>query len=172
MSILLTGATGFLGSFISNNDNYDIRCVVRENNSHKFKSIFTITNLDGQTKWEGAFSQVETVIHLAGLAHSNSFSSEDYHTVNVDGTLNLASQAASAGVKRFVFVSSIGVNGTCTQNEPYSFDSPELPHNVYAQSKYNAEVGLKMIAKETGLEVVIVRPTLVYGPNARVILVY
>lgn len=166
MSILLTGTTGFVGSFISKNDNYHIRCVVRKNDSHKFKSIFTITNLDGQTKWDGAFSQIETVIHLAGLAHSNSFSFEDYHTVNVDGTLNLASQAASAGVKRFVFVSSIGVNGALTQDEPYRSDSPELPHNDYAQSKYDAEISLKKIAASTGLEVVIIRPTLVYGPNA------
>ncbi|WP_278182915.1 NAD-dependent epimerase/dehydratase family protein [Vibrio misgurnus] len=166
MSILLTGATGFVGSFISNNGSNDIRCVIRDNDRHKFKSIFTITNLDRKTKWQGAFSEVESVIHLAGLAHFNTFTSEEYHTVNVDGTLNLAYQAASAGVKRFVFVSSIGVNGTSTQNESYRFDSPECPHNAYAKSKHDAELGLRKISIETGLEVVIVRPTLVYGPEA------
>ncbi|MCE9852579.1 NAD-dependent epimerase/dehydratase family protein [Shewanella chilikensis] len=166
MTILLTGASGFVGSYVLKNDDYDIRCVVRKKKPNKFKSTFEVTNIDGETIWDGAFSQVDTVIHLAGLAHSKSLPSEAYQKVNVDGTLNLALQAANAGVKRFVFVSSIGVNGISTQNKAFKFDSPEMPHNAYARSKYDAEVGLKKIALDTGLEIVIVRPTLVYGPDA------
>ncbi|WP_140260454.1 NAD-dependent epimerase/dehydratase family protein, partial [Vibrio parahaemolyticus] len=87
-------------------------------------------------------------------------------TVNVDATLQLANSAVKSGVKRFVFVSSIGVNGGGSQLEPFSPSSPPNPHSDYAKSKLACEIGLNEIAKQTGLEVVIVRPTLVYGPNA------
>ncbi len=109
---------------------------------------------------------MDSVIHLAGLAHSESYSRLDYKKVNVEGSLCLARAAANSGVKRFVFVSSIGVNGISTQSQPFSNDTPERPQNAYAESKYEAELGLKKISSETGLELVIVRPTLVYGQNA------
>jgi nucleoside-diphosphate-sugar epimerase len=90
-----------------------------------------------------------------------------FRVVNVDGTLNLARQAAAAGVKRFVFISSIGVNGSKTAVcKPFSEADLPKPHNAYALSKWEAEQGLIQIAAETGLEVVIIRPPLVYGCNA------
>ncbi|MUJ37258.1 NAD-dependent epimerase/dehydratase family protein [Aliivibrio fischeri] len=162
--ILLTGATGFIGHYVSQKK-LQIKYAVRDNDTSLTNS-FVIKALDSKTNWQGAFNQIDSIIHLAGLAHSHSFTNDDYQSVNVDGTLHLAREAAIAGVKRFVFVSSIGVNGTTTQQVPFSVDSEPKPHNAYAQSKYDAEIGLKKIADETGLEVVIVRPTLVYGPAA------
>lgn len=160
--ILLTGSTGFIGrNFEGTKSNF--KYVSRNKNK---KNFFCIDSLDATSNWQGAFTDINAIIHLAGLAHSHSFSDQDYQSVNVDGTLHLANEAAKAGVKRFVFVSSIGVNGTATQQTPFSIFSEPTPHNTYAQSKYDAEIGLKKIADETGLEVVIVRPTLVYGPNA------
>ncbi|HAS6416302.1 NAD-dependent epimerase/dehydratase family protein [Vibrio vulnificus] len=164
-SILVTGATGFVGRELTTLEN-DFHCVVRLGEAHSFENAFSVRSIDSSTDWEGCFDDVDSIIHLAGLAHSKKFSVNDYNLVNTAGTLRLAHEAAEAGVRRFVFVSSIGVNGTSTQAEPFTLDSEPSPHNDYARSKYDAEIGLKKIAKETGLEVVIVRPTLVYGPDA------
>ncbi|MUH96852.1 NAD-dependent epimerase/dehydratase family protein [Aliivibrio fischeri] len=162
--ILLTGATGFIGHYVSQKK-LKIKYAVR-NYDASLTNSFVIKALDSKTNWHGAFTGISSIVHLAGLAHSHGFTNDDYRSVNVDGTLHLAREAAIAGVKRFVFVSSIGVNGTATQEVPFSVDSEPAPHNAYAQSKYDAEIGLKKIAGETGLEIVIVRPTLVYGPAA------
>ncbi|MGK0250566.1 MAG: nucleoside-diphosphate-sugar epimerase [Oleispira sp.] len=166
MKMLLTGATGFVGRNLESIYSELFRSVIRNGESHSFEDAYLIDSLNRYTKWDGSFDNCEAVIHLAGLAHSNNFSKEDYQSINVDGTLHLATEAVKAGVKRFVFVSSIGVNGTSTKLIPFMFNSEANPHNAYAQSKYDAEVGLQKIAVDTGLEVVIVRPTLVYGSNA------
>lgn len=92
----------------------------------------------------------------------------EYRRKNVDATLNLARQAVAAGVRRFVFLSSIKVNGESTPlDRPFTADDPPKPNDAYAVSKREAEDGLRQIAKETGLEAVIVRPVLVYGPGVR-----
>jgi nucleoside-diphosphate-sugar epimerase len=162
--ILLTGATGFIGSYIPK-IKQEFRFVTRDCNINSIHTFY-IEVLNGTTNWQGAFTNIDAIIHLAGLAHSHDFSTQDYQEVNVEGTLHFAREAAKIGVKRFVFVSSIGVNGTATQAMPFSSGSNPHPHSTYAQSKFDAEIGLKKIAQETGLELVIVRPTLVYGPNA------
>ncbi len=90
----------------------------------------------------------------------------EFRRVNVDGTLHLARQAAVAGVQRFVFVSSIGVNGAETFHAPFTAEDIPDPRSPYAVSKYEAEIGLQRIAQETGLQVVVIRPPLVVGPNA------
>ncbi|EHA1082869.1 NAD-dependent epimerase/dehydratase family protein [Photobacterium damselae] len=165
-NILLTGASGFIGSYLKKDVNIQA-IVLRNNESDNCKPSYKIDSLTENTFWNNAFNNIDSIIHLAGLAHSNSFSENDYITVNTQGTLKLANDAAKAGVKRFVFVSSIGVNGSSTEYEkPFCYNSKIEPHNVYAKSKLDAEIGLQKIAEETGLEVVIVRPTLVYGPNA------
>ncbi|OBT09114.1 UDP-glucose 4-epimerase [Shewanella sp. UCD-FRSSP16_17] len=164
MSILLTGASGFIGKEL--NLKVECRNVLRGFPSKSDDSCFFIEKLDGGTCWNDAFVGMESVIHLAGLAHSDTFTLSDYLTVNVEGTLHLARKAAEAGVKRFVFVSSIGVNGLLSGCKPFTFSSQPKPHSEYAKSKYEAEVGLLNISKETGIELVIVRPTLVYGVNA------
>jgi len=166
MNILLTGASGFIGGYLQNSRGLDIHRSVSRNVLSHSREQFNIDSINSSTNWKGAFEGVKVVIHLAGLAHKKTFTKEQYQKVNVEGSLHLASEAFKAGVKRFVFVSSIGVNGTSTSVNPFSLESIPQPHNPFAESKYNAEIGLKRIADETGLEVVIVRPTLVYGPNA------
>jgi nucleoside-diphosphate-sugar epimerase len=111
------------------------------------------------------------LIHLAARVHVMHDTESDplavFRAVNVHGTVNLARQAASAGVKRFVFISSVGANGAQTVlNKPFTEIDQPNPHNAYALSKWEAEQGLIHIADETGLEVVIIRPPLVYGCNA------
>ncbi|MEZ9652003.1 NAD-dependent epimerase/dehydratase family protein [Vibrio lentus] len=165
MNILLTGSSGFIGKAFM--ERYPVkRKVVRGLSDSMDISEFPIVNLDKKTSWVNAFDDIDTVIHLAGLAHNRSYTEMDYQSINVSGTLHLARQAAISGVKRFVFVSSIGVNGTKTNGTPFSEKSKSKPHDAYSQSKCDAEVALKSLASETGLEVVIVRPTLVYGPGA------
>ncbi|WP_421247252.1 NAD-dependent epimerase/dehydratase family protein [Aeromonas jandaei] len=165
MKILITGSTGFIGQeVITQKANF--RCVIRDGESLSCDDVFIISGLDKNTCWDAGLTNINAVIHLAGIAHNNYLSQDDFRSVNTEGTLHLASEAARLGVKRFVFVSSIGVNGAFTDKTPFNINSIANPHNYYAQSKYEAELGLKKIANETGLEVVIVRPTLVYGVNA------
>ncbi len=165
MNILLTGSTGFIGRYIASQYNIS-KCVVKRGEAHNFNSVYTVESINSQEKWIKAFEDIDVVIHLAGLAHAKHFTAKDYQEINVDGTLQLARKAREAGVKRMVFVSSIGVNGTVTFSKPFEHIDNPHPHNSYSKSKIDAELGLKKIAEETGLEVVIVRPTLVYGSNA------
>lgn len=165
MKILITGATGFVGQEIIN-QKANFRCVIRDGESLTCDDVFVIARLDKNTCWDAGLTNINAIIHLAGIAHNKYVSQDDFRSVNTEGTLHLAREAARLGVKRFVFVSSIGVNGTFTDKTPFNIHSKANPHNHYAQSKYEAELGLKKIADETGLEVVIVRPTLVYGVNA------
>jgi nucleoside-diphosphate-sugar epimerase len=113
-----------------------------------------------------------TVIHAAARAHIMKDEVADplaeYRRVNVDGTLNLARQAAAAGVKRFIFISSIKVNGEQTPlGQPFTADDTPAPEDAYGISKWEAEQGLQQLATETGMEVVIIRPPLVYGPGVK-----
>ncbi|MBD1577788.1 NAD-dependent epimerase/dehydratase family protein [Vibrio sp. S11_S32] len=163
--VLITGCTGFVGLNFKATT-LDFRAVIRSLEHHEYQDYFVVDRISASTCWDGVFKNITSIIHLAGLAHNHDYTAEDYESVNVHGTLHLAAEAAAAGVKRFVFVSSIGVNGTVTHNSVFKPEQVACPHNAYAQSKYDAEVGLKKIADETGLEVVIVRPTLVYGVNA------
>ncbi|WP_270795486.1 NAD-dependent epimerase/dehydratase family protein [Aeromonas sp. QDB11] len=165
MKILITGSTGFIGREVIA-QKADFRCVIRDGESLSCDDVFIIGRLDKSTCWDAGLENINAVIHLAGIAHNKNVSQDDFRSVNTEGTLHLAREAARLGVKRFVFVSSIGVNGTFTDKMPFNINSIANPHNHYAQSKYEAELGLKEIADETGLEVVIVRPTLVYGVNA------
>jgi nucleoside-diphosphate-sugar epimerase len=126
--------------------------------------------LGTDTVWEGALAGVDTVIHLAARVHIMDDTAADpltqFRKVNVEGTARLAREAAKAGVRRLVFISSIKVNGEET-GTPYTPDSPPNPADPYGISKWEAEQALLTIGAETGLEVVIVRPTLVYGPGVK-----
>lgn len=141
--LLITGSTGFIGrQLLGVVENP--RCVVRADEKHSLSNCFTVTNIDENTDWTGAFDGIEAIIHLAGVAHVNGEKDEAiFQSVNTKGTLALARQAASSGVRRFVFVSSIGVNGTRTVGVPFSPYEPPNPHNAYSTSKFDAEVGLK-----------------------------
>lgn len=176
-SVLVTGATGFIGSFMCNRllaEGYGVRGTMLA--SEKIASLVAgvqpviIVPLGIETSWRQSLSGVETVIHLAARVHimedpaTNPL--DEFRKVNVEGTLKLARDAVAAGVKRFVFVSSIKVNGEETATT-YTPDSSPHPLDSYGISKWEAELGLQRVASETGLEVVVVRPTLVYGPGVK-----
>ncbi|WP_192022384.1 NAD-dependent epimerase/dehydratase family protein [Shewanella sp. WPAGA9] len=167
MRILLTGSSGFVGKNLCDSmpTNTFVQ-VVRGKSESVSKYIYKIDQFNSSTDWGNAFEGVSAVIHLAGVAHNKQSYDTDFDEVNNKATLHLAREAVKSGIKRFVFVSSIGVNGASTSLTHFSATSNANPHNKYSQSKYNAEIGLKEIARTTGLEVVIVRPTLVYGVNA------
>jgi nucleoside-diphosphate-sugar epimerase len=175
--VLLTGATGFVGSALQQlllaDGQYDLTIAVRSAlNTPSAVRTVQVADLTAETDWADALQGVDLVIHAAARAHIMRDEVADplaeYRKVNVDGTLSLARQAAAAGVKRFVFVSSIKVNGERTAlNQPFFADDQPAPEDAYGLSKLEAEQGLWEIAKETDLEVVIIRPPLVYGPNVK-----
>ncbi|CCN35103.1 UDP-glucose 4-epimerase [Vibrio nigripulchritudo SO65] len=165
MNILVTGASGFIGSELCSVVPNVIRVVRQPDQLKSYKDIL-IPNIDSSTSWGNSLIGIDSIIHLAGLAHNPNACDNDYKEVNVHGTLKLAHEAVKAGVARFVFVSSIGVNGTNSYNKAFLPSDIAKPHNTYAQSKYDAELGLWEISEKTGLEIVIVRPTLVYGSAA------
>ncbi|MUK49005.1 NAD-dependent epimerase/dehydratase family protein [Aliivibrio fischeri] len=157
MNILLSGATGFIGQQVLLQDkmNYIRRCVVRSSSKNDLIcEKFVVEGINKNTSWNNAFNGIDVVIHLAGIAHNKSNSVDAIFEANTFGTLKLARDAVANGVKRFIFVSTASIN----ENKEF--------FSTQTQSKYDAEIGLKKIADETGLEVVIVRPTLVYGSNA------
>lgn len=168
--ILLTGATGFIGrALVSVLDNNALRCFGRS--KPKQPNVeYVYGSIDQISDYASALQGIETVIHVAAVAHKTKgdsrFSDNNFREINVTGTLNLASQAAKLGVKRFIFVSSIGVNGGFSQGKPFKYNDTPSPWDDYTQSKYEAEQGLWAIQAETGLEIVIIRPPLVYGPGA------
>ncbi len=172
MATLLTGATGFIGShLLSLSTESEFKAVVRNSNISDFVSgdIFYIDEISSITNWSEAFNGVSVVVHLAGAAHNTKEVTSDIlrygREVNVAGTLNLANQASTSGIKRFIFISSITVNGLMTK-KPFAFEDAPNPQEHYAACKNEAEVGLQKIATETGMEVVIIRSPLVYGANA------
>lgn len=118
------------------------------------------------TDWTPALAGVSVIVHLANLAHEihGQAPLERYRKVNVEGSRNLAWQASAAGVKRLLYLSSIKVLGERTGNTPFDETSRANPVGAYAQSKWQAEQALREVASQTGLEVVILRPPLVYGP--------
>ncbi len=179
MKILITGANGFVGLPLSEYLTAVGHQVVGAVRSHDSLSIVNshiqlkaIGDIDEITNWQGCLGGVECVIHLANRAHVMDEQSSDplalYRKVNTAGTLNLARQAAAAGIKRFIFISSIKVNGESTiPGQALTWNDQHIPVDPYGLSKYEAELGLKLIAEQTGLELVVIRPPLIYGPGVK-----
>jgi len=170
MNLLLTGATGFVGQHL-------VSAVIQRNLPYKIavrtqaanfahSSCINVGDTNAHTAWSQALEGVTDVIHLAARVHITQETSSDafaaFRAVNTEGTLNLARQAASAGVRRFIFLSSIKVNGEGSPRAYLETDTP-APEDAYAVSKWEAELGLWAIAKETEMQVVILRIPLVYG---------
>lgn len=172
--IMVTGASGFVGQSLCEilpQQSYALTLICRSIASIG-KDIQQVATIDAQTDWSNILSGVNVIIHLAARVHvmREQFVNclDAYRETNVKGTLHLARQAAQAGVKRFIFISSIKVNGEHTPIGKVftAFDVPN-PQDPYGISKYEAEQGLLELAEETDMEVVIIRPPLVYGPGVK-----
>ena len=172
MKVLITGASGFVGRSLCAElprQGHPVRVAVRSANVHldEFERAI-ISSIDRGTDWSAALGDVSVVIHLASRVHVMNDKVADplaeFRKVNVDGTLKLAQQSAKVGVKRFIFISSIKVNGEHTElGKPFTELAAANPQDAYGISKHEAEQGLLLIAQQTGMEVVIIRPPLVYG---------
>jgi len=174
MKVLITGATGFIGQALSAEllkKEFDLTVVLRKKSALFTDSVNQIVagDFSANTNWGQILENIDCVIHLAGKAHvvdkSREPTLDEFRKINTNLTLNLAKQAAKSSVKRFVFLSSIGVSGN-QNNKPFNESDVPDPQDSYAVSKYEAEQGLFKISKNTNLEIVVIRPPLVYGPNA------
>ncbi|MBC2732250.1 SDR family oxidoreductase [Thiobacillus sp.] len=169
--VLVTGATGFVGRALCERltaVGHKIIPIVRRRSG--LLNEVVIGEMGPSTDWSTALAGCDVVVHLAARVHKMKGSVHDprmsYREINTEATLNLGHQAAKAGVKRFVFISTIKVNGEGRDTAYRETDVP-APEDAYAISKWEAEQGLRRIARETGLEVVILRPPLVYGPGVK-----
>ena len=181
-NILVTGGAGFIGMPLIAElfkKNYIISSVVRDASSVCYPDevndavkIIPLGDIADKPNWDAALMGIQVVIHLAARVHvmsdKNNHSSTEYNRTNVEATMNLAYQAAKAGVKRFIYLSSIKVNGESTSlDRPFLADDLPMPQDPYSFSKYQAELELQKIASKTGMELVIIRPPLVYGPGVK-----
>lgn len=175
MIFWISGSSGFVGRSLCKRlliEGHRIRGALLAPASSPFQETnfepVIINPLESQPSLESSLTGADIVIHLAARVHVMQESSNDplkeFRKVNLDGSAHLARQAAQAGVKRFVFMSSIGVNGNSSGDTPYTEQDTPQPHSPYALSKYEAEQRLKEIGADYGMEVVIVRAPLVYGP--------
>lgn len=175
--ILVTGAAGFVGSALVRQlaDRSQVRAAARSRNSLEGRHLgggWFVGELSAGQDWGPAVTGVDCIIHCAARVHVMNEETADplaeFRRVNVDGTMRLAGQAAEAGVRRFIFVSSIKVNGEWTEpGHPFRAEGRPYPKDPYGVSKCEAEAGLRALSQETGMEVVIIRPPLVYGPGVK-----
>lgn len=172
--ILITGANGFVGKHLCQyllDEGLSICKAIRSNTGNEFLGNQLIVDLDEENAdWSMALNDCDTIVHLGSRVHIFNELSKDsinlFRKTNTQGTLILARQAAKANVRRFIFISSIGVNGAETFGNPFKPDDIPRPHSPYAISKHEAEKGLEKICNEWGMELVIIRAPAIYGKNA------
>lgn len=178
MQLAVTGATGFVGhallAALLECRRFGLRGLVRRLPADPLPGVDYLAtgDLAAAQDWHAALAGVDVLMHVAARVHVMNDTAIDplreFRRVNVDGTLNLAWQAARAGVRRFVFVSSIKVNGeSSAPGRPFFASDPPAPADPYGISKREAEDGLRVVAAQTGMELVIIRPPLVYGPGVQ-----
>lgn len=175
--VMVTGASGFVGSSLLTQlraSGFQPIAALRRSADRPLPAVPSIQvgDLHADTDWFQALRGVESVVHTAARVHVMNEQAADplgaFRRVNVDGTVRLARQAAEAGVKRFVFISSIKVNGESTvPGRPFTAQQAPAPIDAYGVSKWEAELQLHALAVETGMEVVVIRPVLVYGPGVK-----
>jgi len=175
-SLLITGANGFVGKPLCGEllrQGHSVRAAVRSA-SLQVENVETVSigEINGETDWTDTLLSIKVVIHLAARVHVMKDTAIDalaeFRRVNVEGTLNLARQAVEAGVQRFIFISSIKVNGEGTLlGHPFTAEDQPAPVDPYGISKREAEDALRQLASDTGMEVVIIRPPLIYGPGVK-----
>jgi len=178
MNVLITGANGFVGRTLCArlvDKGWSIKGVIRSG-KHVARlpagiDIVQIESIGPDTDWSQALENIETVVHLAARVHVSEETAADplseFRYVNTAGTEHLARASSEAGVRRFLYVSTIKVNGECTIDVPFTERDEPAPQDPYAISKWEAEQSLQRISSETGLEIVVVRPPLVYGPGVK-----
>tara|TARA_B110000967_G_scaffold209492_1_gene265914 strand:+ start:1350 stop:2297 length:948 start_codon:yes stop_codon:yes gene_type:complete len=175
--ILVTGALGFIGQSLCktlSKSGKSVRGIIRSQNSFSKNpdiEYVSVGDIVHKKDWKNMLVDIDCIIHCAGRAHIMSETKSDtlkiYRSVNVDVTKRLAEQAAAAGVRRLIFLSSIGVLGLDTNNRKSFLQSDEInPIENYAISKYEAEQALLQISDKTAIETIIIRSPLVYGPSA------
>ena len=178
MTVLVTGANGFVGRALVGRlaqGGHSVRATVRQCSGQERQEDgvewLAVDNVGPDTNWSSVLRDVDAVVHLVARTHV--IGSHDdrslalYRRINVEGTRRLAEHAAIAGVQRFVFVSSIKVNGERTFGRPFRSDDDPAPEDAYGISKREAEVALAAVATGSGMETVVVRPPLIYGPGVK-----
>ena len=175
--LLITGANGFIGraliAKLGLEANYFVRASIRKKIIQFPCQIEVVENMDASrvTNWADALRDIDVVIHLIARVHVMDDKVADplleFRNINVNTTIALAKTAAKLGIKRFIFLSSVKVNGESTFHKPFSESDLPHPQDAYAISKWEAEEALREISKDTGMEVVIIRSPLVYGPNVK-----
>ena len=178
MRVAVTGASGFVGQAVITellSRQYDVHAVVRSLDKNapvlaRAIQTFSVGDIGPDTDWRDALTEVDCIVHCAARAHAMNETDalEAYRAVNVDGTRRLAEQAAGMGVRRLVYLSSIKVNGEQTvPGDRFSTLNNTFPEDPYGISKWEAEQALHEVSAKTGLEIVIIRPSLVYGPGVK-----
>lgn len=169
--ILITGANGFIGRHLRSHFlsiGQDVRCASRQESG---TGNINIENIDSRTNWQDALDGIDVIIHLASLTQIIANPASDplrtFRETNSEGTRRLAEQAANSGVKRLIYISSIKVNGELSGEHPFTPDDDAKPKTAYGISKWEAENALLQIAGTSSLEIVIIRPPMVYGPGVK-----
>lgn len=170
LHVLVTGAGGFVGRAlcpILRGQGHVVREAVRVETGD---NRVAVGEIDAHANWSAALAGIDVVVHLAGRAHvlrEQGRAMDVFRRVNLEGTENLARQAAARGVRRLVFVSSVKVNGEQTHGRAFTENDPPRPEDAYGISKWEAEQALAEVSAQTGLEITVLRPPLVHGPNVK-----